>query len=71
MCNFFMYIHQIKFALKKLKKPKGNICLEEELECNCENCMNSAWIPLVTAEGVTLKLFASLRCVGGVGDGCG
>lgn len=28
-----------------------------------------SWIPLVTAEGVTLKLLASLRCVGGVGDG--
>ena len=27
-------------------------------------------VPLVTAEGVTLKLLASLRCVGGVGDGC-
>lgn len=37
---------------------------------NHETPKDKCSVPLVTAEGVTLKLLASLRCVGGVGEGC-
>lgn len=37
---------------------QSNICAIKRVKCE----------PLVTEDGVTLKLLASLRCVGGVGE---